>query len=373
MSKRKSSDTSGLYPLIEKIQQVLGIKSTHNTNEDVDVHVFRASQKGDEYSMNWLICQFCTLIVQTATKKIFHKPNAYSGARNSYVFDELLPEDIEDLVMELIIHFKECVEEYNWSTAFNSWIKGRLEWYAINYHMRNNKHHDRERCTLDNFWDCKDHDFTGEDSINQLSEEKGMWNVHINARQRAHNNQLEMMVRSYAETHFTGNKLLIYKMFFVEGLNMSDIAIKLRYGYHSTVSNIVKEIRSDLQVFLSKIDEDFDAAFERVLEKEQPTGPAELILLTDEDFSIESSSVDEIEEPTFEIPTFEPSIPSTPELIVADVPTKVVVTSTVAEKPQVPAVTEKVEVDEFLLFTSSFIKLMESEFKRDEAGHSIRN
>lgn len=269
MKNKVSFDNDFLAVLIKDLSTSLNTQITYNTNIEIDIHLERAKHDECKNSMNWLLLQFIPLIASIASKDAFHKKNNSSGRVRVYTFDYIREEDVQDLVPEMIIEFNRLIKEFNWETPFNSWIKGQLEWFAINYYNKNAKHAQREITSLNSSYSelTNAGDEVEDDFIDRTENHRGLWHKQTIQEDNLSDRELLRIVMQFVESKFDARKQRIYKMHFLENITMSEIAIKEGYHYHSTISNLVKEIRMELMEFLSKIDEKYDTLYEPFLTK----------------------------------------------------------------------------------------------------------
>ncbi len=252
--------------IIESLGFSLNTQITYNTNIEIDVYLERAKHEECEESMNWLIFQFMPLIISISSKDTYNKKNGFTGKNKLYVYEYVREEDVEDLTLELVLEFKRLVEIFNWETAFNAWAKSQLEWFAINWHNTNNRYNQREITSLNST--CAELNGNGyedeeEEFVNRTENDRGLWHKDINQREYLKDREIYKIILNFVKSNFDKKRQDVFKMHFIDGMSMSEIAIRQGYHYHSTISNLVKEMKQELMEYLSKLDEDFDEIYDK--------------------------------------------------------------------------------------------------------------
>lgn len=265
MRKKESFGTSALSHLVDDLQETLGIKATDNTLEEIDQKVFRAVEKEDQTAMNWLTCQFAHLIMSIAYRRCFVKRDPHTAKHVPYIFDKVNDEDRQDLVNELFSIFPTLVKVFNWNCTFNYYINNKLEWAAINFWLAVNERAKHEITTLDA--KVSELSATEEEELTyaqRTSEDQGISSSNVSPREVAEGNLLEIRCDTYARNNFSDKKYKAYYYRIRLGWPMQKVANKLGYKHHSAISPIVREIKEELQSFLSKTSEEYDEIFERI-------------------------------------------------------------------------------------------------------------
>jgi len=255
---------------INVVQSSLQIMSTPNTNMEVDRAVYKAQQK-NEKARNWLLVNFLPLMTKISISRTLFVKNPITGKNRSFVFKDSDPEETsDDLLCHLIVRFTELILQYNWQSVFNYWIELNLKWNAVNYRMKKHKIESREM-SLDNGLSESDNEEDGEEGLSlreRLPDTSVMWSNKLTCLDSIQDQEFIQIIEKFAKENFNESEYKVFKMFFLEQMSIIEIAALIRQTYHSAVSCMVKDIRSRLRDFLSKLDVEYDEYYERYLERE---------------------------------------------------------------------------------------------------------
>ncbi len=287
MKRSECSFEAPTSELIKSLEASLGIKSTINTNINIDIAVKRAKE-GDTEALNWLVLNFLPLVIKITFSPVLRVKNAYTGSIEKFIFvtrDKEL--ESKDLLSHMVEKFADFIQEYSWDSAFNYWIEMRLKWACINFRNNIRKIQSREFSLDEKLNDISPNVHEEELTIGDIKETtEGLWNSKRTEREDIEDKNFEQVVDDFAKRTFVGKDYEIYRMFFIEEMSILDIAAHLKQTYHSTISYTIADMKRKLREFLSTIDERYRELNKKYLAEEKKKNILGTDLPPDTDFSM---------------------------------------------------------------------------------------
>lgn len=254
MKSSKKEEPIYIRQLFNSLEGELKTKITVNTDFEIDTAVFKA-QENDEYYKKFLLLNFLPLIVKITFCNVFFIRNSFSGKSNRFAFSsEDDKSEKEDLFFHLIEEFHNIIKDYNWSSPFNSYVKYKLNWKCINYRMKLQKQRERE-CSLEELvseFQQEDQENDCIDTSSLFDQENCAWSTI--PKSEIEDREIDNILLNFINNKFGNNKMYveIYKLHFIDGMNVLQVTQHFKLKYHSRITGIVKEIKTELILFIKE-------------------------------------------------------------------------------------------------------------------------
>jgi hypothetical protein len=258
--------------IISKLEQELKDKIKINTDFKIDTELYRA-QHGNIQSRDWLLLNFLPLIIKTVFTNSFHLRNAYTGQFHTYAFvDRDFELEVEDLFFHLIVKFQESIEKYEWNSVFNSWIQLKLKWSCVNYRLKIQKRKEREISIDDIMQDDNDDEEVSIDRVSKLTEEHLLWSNKLTFIQLIEDSNLIKQIDEFIEKKFESKYVIVYNLYFKEGLNILDIAQRFKLKYHSKITHMIKILKENILLHLTQLDPEYCSLYDKYMMQQNGNG-----------------------------------------------------------------------------------------------------